>query len=605
MSDSGTAPPERGWRNWLKQADPSVLAEQLSVNFGNYVFNSAVALFIVLYLYGSAASLPEGWLVHAWVGAICVYLALRMASGLLYPHRHELQEASLKRWETLMLINQGFYGFMMVVLALFLYPGLDPFAQSVVLIGSLVLIGSTAFSLSGHVKAMALSGPPSYLAFAWSAWHQDSPYAAGLSGLILALMGLYVIYALKHRRSLERGYALAVQIGQMAQELKSKNAELQELAAGRGRLLATVSHDLRQPAHAIGLLTERALLEPVNEGFKATLLDLHDLSQSLSASLATLMDLTRLDAGLVQAKPVPMALSPLLERLRVEYAPSAHNKGLLLDIQPSDAWVRSDPVLLHAMLGNVLANALKYTRQGQVQLAVTAQGQAVQVAVSDTGIGIHGDQLDLIFREFVRLDGSLPGSEGLGLGLSIVRRYAALLGHRIEVQSQHGLGSCFTVVLAASAPDLQTSALAALAAPVDERLKGVRVLVVDNVELLLKSMERTLLAWGCEVRSALSLTQALERLEPDWPDLIISDFHLGDREPDGLMLIDALRRRRSGLLSVPAILMTGDVAPELEASAHLAQVRVLHKPVRPAVLQRCVIDLMGGDSLNKVTASRQ
>ena len=607
MSEIGpaTTTPERGWRNWLKQADPSVLAEQLSVNFGNYVFNSAVALFIVLYLYGSAASLPQGWLVHAWTGVICVYLALRMVSGLLYPHRHPPQEAALKRWETLMLMNQGFYGFMMVVLALFLYPGLDPFAQSVVLIGSLVLIGSTAFSLSGHVKAMALSGPPAYLAFAWSAWHQDSPYAAGLSGLILALMGLYVIYALKHRRSLERGYALAVQIGQMAQELKSKNAELQELAAGRGRLLATVSHDLRQPAHAIGLLTERALLEPVNDSFKATLLDLHDLSQSLSASLATLMDLTRLDAGLVQAKPVSMGLGPLLERLRVEYAPSAHNKGLLLDICASQAWVRSDPVLLHAMLGNLLANALKYTRQGQVQLAVTTQGQTVEIAVSDTGIGIHADQLDLIFREFVRLDGSLPGSEGLGLGLSIVRRYAALLGHRVEVQSQSGLGSCFTVVLAASVPDVRASAPAALAAPVDERLKGVRVLVVDNVELLLKSMERTLLAWGCEVRSALSLTQALERLDPDWPDLIISDFHLGDREPDGLMLIDALRRRRTDAAGVPAILMTGDVAPELEASAHQVQVQVLHKPVRPLVLQRCVTELLGRSPVGKVSADPQ
>jgi signal transduction histidine kinase/CheY-like chemotaxis protein len=596
-------PAQRGWRQWLRRADPSVLAEQLTVNFGNYVFNSAVALLIVLYLYATAAHLLEGWLVHAWTAVICVYLVLRMVSGLLYPHRDQLREATLKRWETLMLINQGFQGFMMVVLALFLYPGLEAFAQSVVLIASLVLIGSTAFSLSGHVKAMALSGPPAYLAFAWSAWHQDSPYAAGLSGLILALMGLYVIYALKHRRSLERGYALAVQIGQMAQELKSKNSELQELAAGRGRLLATVSHDLRQPAHAIGLLTERALAEPVNEGFKATLLDLNELSQSLSASLATLMDLTRLDAGLVQAKAVPMALGPLLERLRVEYAPSAHRKGLSLDIRPSDAWARSDPVLLHAILGNLLANALKYTRQGQVYLAVSIQAQEIQIVVSDTGVGIHGDQLDLIFREFVRLDGSQSGSEGLGLGLSIVRRYAALLGHRIEVQSQLGLGSCFTVRLDACAPDVRASA--PQATPADARLKGVRVLVVDNVELLLTSMEGTLRAWGCEVRSAQSLEQALNVKRPEWADLIISDFHLGDREPDGLLLIDALRRRRTDGSSLPAILMTGDVAPELEASARQAGVQVLHKPVRPAVLQRCVIDLLERDRAEPAGTDRQ
>jgi signal transduction histidine kinase/ActR/RegA family two-component response regulator len=587
-----TTPPQRGWRQWLRRADPSVLAEQLSVNFGNYVFNSAVALFIVLYLYGSAASLPAGWLVHAWTAAMCVYLILRMVSGLLYPHRRKPEESTLKRWETLMLINQGFYGFMMVVLALFLYPGLDPFAQSVVLIGSLVLLGSTAFSLSGHIKAMALSGPPAYLAFAWSAWHQDSPYAAGLSGLILALLGLYVIYALKHRRSLERGYAAAVQIGQLAQELQAKNAQLQELAAGRGRLLATVSHDLRQPAHAMGLLTERALLEPANEAFKATLRDLNDLSQSLSASLATLMDLTRLDAGLVQARPVAMPLGPLLKRLSLEYAPIAHNKGLHLDMAVSSAWVHSDPVLLQAMLGNLLANALKYTGQGRVEVVVTTPGQTVQIAISDTGIGIQGEQLDLIFREFVRLDGSAPGSEGMGLGLAIVRRYAALLGHRMEVKSQAGLGSCFTVVMPASAPDARAAAQATFAESEDQRLQGLKVLVVDNVELLLNSMERTLRSWGCEVGTALSMRQALDWPGPGWPDLIISDFHLGDREPDGLMLIDALRRHRTDSLTIPAILMTGDVAPELEASARLAQVQVLHKPVRPAVLQRAVLDLI-------------
>ena len=358
-------------------------------------------------------------------------------------------------------------------------------------------------------------------------------------------------------------------------------------------MLATVSHDLRQPAHAIGLLTERALSEPASAAFKDTLSDLNGLSQSLSASLATLMDLTRLDAGLVNARIVPMPLGPLLDGLRVEYGPSARHRGLALSISSSRAWVLSDPVLLHAVLGNLLSNALKYTRQGHVKLILEEGEQDIAVVVEDSGIGIHPEQLEVIFREFVRLDGSLPGTEGLGLGLSIVRRYAALLSHHVQVRSELGQGSRFVVTLARATPE-QHAPVAKPVAPLqaDQRLQGLRVLVVDNVPLLLKSITLTLSSWGCKVSTAECMAQAVERRSEQAIDMVISDFHLGDREPDGLSVIEKLRSLQVSGQPLLAILMTGDVAPELEARASEAAVRVLHKPVRPAVLRQCMLQAL-------------
>jgi CheY-like chemotaxis protein/anti-sigma regulatory factor (Ser/Thr protein kinase) len=256
--------------------------------------------------------------------------------------------------------------------------------------------------------------------------------------------------------------------------------------------------------------------------------------------------------------------------------------------------VQSDPVLLHAILGNLLSNALKYTRQGHVNLILKENEQDIGVVVEDSGIGIHPEQLEVIFREFVRLDGSLPGTEGLGLGLSIVRRYAALLSHRLQVRSELGQGSRFMVTLARATPDEH----APMAKPVpatlqtDQRLQGLRVLVVDNVPLLLKSITLTLSSWGCKVSTAECLAQSVQRRSEQEVDMVISDFHLGDREPDGLSVIEKLRTLQTGDRPLPAILMTGDVAPELEARAAQALVRVLHKPVRPAVLRQCILQAL-------------
>jgi CheY-like chemotaxis protein len=280
----------------------------------------------------------------------------------------------------------------------------------------------------------------------------------------------------------------------------------------------------------------------------------------------------------------------VLRRLKAEFESTARGKGLQMFMTPSPVWVLSDPVLLHGVLANLISNAIKYTSVGPVRVELEVLEGQVCVSVRDSGIGIREDKLDLIFKEFVRLDASESGSEGLGLGLSIVKRYSLLLGHRLSVESELGRGSRFSVYLplsAAGRPEVRADDQPALG---PSQLEGLRVLVVDNVELLLSSMIQTLSGWGCVVCAAHDLAEALLVTRDQTIHVVISDFHLGDLEPDGLQLIAAIRSRSPEFL--PAMLMTGDVSAQLEIRAQDESVKVLHKPVRPTILRSGLLELL-------------
>lgn len=574
----------------LWREDPESLAEYLRVIYRDYVFNSPLALFISVYFYlvrEDKRAWPE---LEVWMLFWVVYLVSRFVIGLFYGQRPAREESALHRWNWVAIAIQAVDGLMVSSLALFIYPSLDIVAQSAVLAATLVLVGATAFSLSGRWLSIAVYAPPIYVSFAWMTWHQGHVYSQGLAVFTLAMFGLYAVYANNQRRSALRGFKLAKLNGELAQQLRSKNAELQEVAQARSRLLATVSHDLRQPAHAIGLLAERALLDSSPRATQQSLNDLNALSQSLSASLSTLMDLTRLDAGLVEPRVAPLALEQVLRRLQAEFESMAQDKGLAMHIAPSSVWVLSDPVLLHGMLANLISNAIKYTSTGSIRVEVERVQDQVCVSVRDSGMGIRADKLDLIFKEFVRLDGSESGSEGLGLGLSIVKRYGLLLGHRLSVESELSRGSRFSVFLPLTAAERSEAHVDDPSAAGPSQLEGLRVLVVDNVDLLLSSMNRTLTGWGCVVFAAHDLAEALLLTRDQRVEVVISDFHLGDLEPDGLQLIAAIRARAPHFM--PAVLMTGDVSAQLESRAQEESVKVLHKPVRPAILRAGLLELL-------------
>jgi len=293
------------WDRWLHGVRPAdVEAAFLRSLFASHLSSSPVAIGAALFLYFMAPVLPREGGVGAWVTVFVAYHLVRTGLGYVFVRQADWSAEQMRRWALLSWTVQLVGGLLMLYLALAIYPLLEHIAQVVLMLVVFIVIGSSAFSLAGRWATIAVYATPVYFGFAWAAWWSESgAYSKPLALLSLLLFFLYLMQARAQHRSNLQGFSLAHSNGELARELQGKNEALQEVASARSQLLATVSHDLRQPSHAIGLLCERALLDTHPQTLKQTLLDLNELSQSLSASLATLMDLTRLDAGLVAASP--------------------------------------------------------------------------------------------------------------------------------------------------------------------------------------------------------------------------------------------------------------------------------------------------------------
>ncbi len=296
--------------------------------------------------------------------------------------------------------------------------------------------------------------------------------------------------------------------------------------------------------------------------------------------LGAVLDISRLDTGALKPAPTTFRLDALLRQVETDFQPLARERGLELTVVPSSVSVTTDRNLLRRLIQNLVSNAIKYTRQGRVLVGVRRRGSLVEIQVHDTGIGIPGDKLNTVFREFTRLDEGAREAQGLGLGLSIVDRVARVLRLELRLQSQQGVGTCLSVVLPASKVAADPTPEAE--APVGPfSLGGMRVLCVDNDARILESLRLLLEGWGCNVVAIAASS------EPDIgpgslrPDAILADYHL-DSET-GLEAIARLRDRFGR--DIPAVLITADRSAEVREAAARLEVPLLNKPVRPAMLR--------------------
>jgi CheY-like chemotaxis protein len=256
--------------------------------------------------------------------------------------------------------------------------------------------------------------------------------------------------------------------------------------------------------------------------------------------------------------------------------------------------VRSDPVLLARMLGNLVANAVRYTQRGGIVIGCRRRGDQVAVQVIDSGPGIDAAQQALVFEEFVRLpQGTNVVSEGLGLGLSIVQRSAAVLGHGLQLRSTPGRGSCFELLLPI---EVATPALTSRLAPADQaRLAGAFVLVVDDNDGNREATAALCRHWGCLTLAASGLAAAMAGLDAHLraPDLLITDQRLGDG-PGGFEVIEAVRAQTGE--QTPAIIVTADIDSGQAGRAGAMQAWLLHKPAGGESLLRAAVQALGGSA---------
>jgi signal transduction histidine kinase len=377
------------------------------------------------------------------------------------------------------------------------------------------------------------------------------------------------------------------------QDLRAQKETAEEATRAKSHFLATASHDLRQPSHALGMFMARLLQFP-HGAEEAKVLD--HLNASVRAQqdlLDSLLDIAQLEAHSVKttmrAVSVAELFAPLAHGLRAE----ADAKKLHLRVRTSPLWVLSDPSLLTRMLLNLTHNALRYTEQGGVLVAcrLVRGGRSARIEVWDTGVGIASHHQKAIFKEFFQVSNSeRDRSKGLGLGLGIVDRTAQLLGHQVSVTSVLGRGSCFRIELSLAQSPLATNILHAQSTPPLNDLQGVRVLVIEDDELVAQAMQMMLSAWGCKVAMASGIQDALAHLRVSpCPQLILSDYRLRAGENG----FDTVRLIRSALKTqIPACIMSGDVESNLSNLCRDAGIEFMQKPVRPGILRNQILQLL-------------
>jgi signal transduction histidine kinase/CheY-like chemotaxis protein len=381
--------------------------------------------------------------------------------------------------------------------------------------------------------------------------------------------------------------AIAIQSARLFNEIQEKSRELELANTFKSRFLSAASHDLRQPLHALNLFAAQ-LHGAIDSAERERLTGRIDAAlRAMNELFNVLLDVSKLDAGVLEAKLSEFPAAELLKRLETTFADAAREKGLRLRVVPSRAWVRSDFILLERIVGNLVSNAVRYTARGGVVLGCRRRGKRLRLEVWDSGPGIPQDQRRNVFREFYQL--GAPGPDhagGLGLGLAIVERLGRLLGHPVELSSRLGRGSTFSISVPLAA-GRRGRAKPARAATASGDLGGRLIVVIDDDPLVLQAMQGILRSWGCRVTTAQSHAAALAQLEQvkQRPDLIICDYRLAEGR-SGIREIENLRGALGN--AVPAFLISGDTAPERLREAAASNFHLLHKPV-PAMMLRAMV----------------
>jgi len=473
-------------------------------------------------------------------------------------------------------------------LCLAFFPFLPEFERA---LQSMLLVGLCTGAVStsaGYmplflVYALSMLGP---LTLLW-AFSPGVPEAGWIEMSTAAIIGtaLVVLIALARdaHRLFHESFSIRLQHEDLNRQLNAALEEAEAASRAKTRFLASASHDLRQPIHTLSLFGAALIMRSLDGASREIAQHMNTALQVLASQLDALLDISKLDAGVVHVNPAPVNLRLLLERISRDFDQAARVKKLDFVLECADnAFVLTDQVLLERILRNLLDNAVKYTDAGSIRLQARPDGDTFVVTIADSGRGIPEDEQERVFDEFYQVDNpERDRTRGLGLGLAIVRRIANLLQLRLEMHSAPGVGTTFHLHVRA----VEHSADGTLG-PVVTRTApgGVHVLVVDDEALIRLGMKTLLEEMGCRATLADGTEQAVAAARAVQPDMVLTDLRLRGTD-NGIRTIRAIRELYP---SMPAILISGDTAPERLREAEAAGIPLLHKPVPVELLKQVI-----------------
>ena len=536
------------------------------------IFLCVVVLFLLLTLRISLL-----WPL-VWLGGMSLFAVVRITLTTRWVAR---AESPLKVLSSLMLLSG--LGLAAPLLAFGSQTDVDRAAVSTLLIA---VATASVSSTSGYRSIFLWFAGPILLSLS-AAWvlasrpGESQQVGWGMGALLVVYLG----YLWTLGRDAFRIFDESCRIRFAETELNARMVEAlaiaEQASQSKTRFLAAASHDLRQPLHTISVLVAALGLRKLDERSGEIVQMLGNVSQSLSGQLDGLLDVSRLDAGIVKPELRVEAVDEIVRMHVAAIETTAHQKGLTLRFH-SDGKVeaKTDANLLRRILGNLTGNALKFTASGGLDVSVHQHRGQIIIEVADTGIGIAPEFQQLVFQEFYQVENpERDRSKGLGLGLSIVQRLCGLLDMQLGLQSVPGEGTRFTLKF--DVLESQATSTSVVNSPL-VKVGCVRVLVVDD-ELAVREGVRVLLEeLGCQVLLADGAAQAAHHAQGGALDMVISDFRLRGRS-DGLDVIHQCQTIQPGLY---ALLISGDTAPERLMQAHAAQVPMLHKPVALDELRR-------------------
>jgi len=569
--------------------DPAVRNQQIEVLFRqarivflpNMIASPAVA--IALW-----DSLPHAALL-AWVAAMYAITATR--SVLVWMHeRAALTIERNRRWGWTLAGMNAASGMLWGTAGFFFFSDASPLGQAFLAVCLAAMTSGAVSSLAAFLPAYVVFAVPCatpLVVRSFLEWQAD-PSADGVTYLLLSILTVvylvvHLVFARNTQSTLIDSIKLRFEKLDLVEELTRAKERAEAASLAKSKFLAAASHDLRQPMHALGLFIDALGGERHPVQRVKLLKSIAESHQAATSLLDNLLEFSKVDAGITNPALESFPVQRVLDQLRTDFSLQASAADLDLRVRPCPEFVRSDPVLLARMLGNLVSNAIRYTEEGRIVVGCRCRGQRLRIEVHDTGMGISQDEHRAIFREFYQAaSGRRPGkSVGMGLGLAIVAGLAQALDHPVTVASTPGKGSMFALSVPRSAP---VEAVAEPAPVTSEELRGRTILVVDDEEDIRTAVAEVLQRWGCHAVTAASGSEAVAalRVRGGRPDAMIVDYQLADGE-SGLDAIALLEAAFAGPL--PAIIVTGDTRPERLREAREIGHLLLYKPLAPMRLR--------------------
>lgn len=519
-----------------------------------------------------------------------VGLMVLIRGGLFLAYKQNFTESNLKYYRFSLIIGSACAGIIWGLIGILFFPVTEQIYQLFITLILLSMTGGSAFTLAIYLPCYFAYVPVTLLPIALYLSSFGDNFHNSLALGIIAFLIVLTIFNVKVNKNFKTSLALRFENLDLIEQLKQQKDEAERANFAKSKFLAAASHDLRQPLYSLSLFTsvlDETITYPkvkkIVEQINISVLALNNLFDKL-------LDISQLDAGVVEAKKKDFSLAVIFDKIVLNYSLEAREKDIVISWPESYPNVHSQEELLESILRNYLSNAIKYTIQGEITVTcantINKMGKSqVTICVSDTGIGINASDISEIYEEFYQISNpERDRQKGLGLGLSIVKRTAKLLEHEIVVSSELGKGSRFSISVDAAEHDVIESSEDHSAAQITKIANSALVIVIDDEESIREGLESILILWGYRVISASNLEQAMVQLTTKdlIPEAIISDYRLKENKTG----IDAIRTIHKAYGEhIPALIMTGDIATERLIDINSSNFQVLFKPVAPMKLR--------------------